>query len=152
MKTQVRSLLFGLIAATTSIVAAPAFVDGQGIKGQSPDGLSPVYTSGQYGAVLDQSSQQWRVQPLVGEHVTLTNRDPNCLSTAVLANGLWLVGRDQHGRLELVAFSDTALAPGAPNFVALRSCDEPIEGLSVRVPQQVMQALTNNVGTVLIDG
>lgn len=147
MKTQVRSMLFGLIAAATSAVAAPAFVDGQGVEGQSP-----VYTPGQYGAVLDQSSQQWRVQPLVGEHLTLTNRDPSCLSSSVLANGLWLVGRDQHGRLELVAFSDTALASGAPVSVALRSCDEPVEGLSVRVPQQVMQALSNNVGAVLIDG
>lgn len=152
MKTQVRSLMFGLLAVTASAVAAPAFVDQTFVDRHGVDGQSPVYTAGQYGAVLDQSSQQWRVQPLVGEHVTLTNRDPSCLSTAVLANGLWLIGRDQSGHLELVAASDTTLAADAPGNVALQSCDEPIEGMSVRVPQQVMQALSSYVGAVLIDG
>jgi hypothetical protein len=141
MKTQVRSLMFGLFAAVASATAAPAFVDGQ----------SPVYTPGQYGATLDQSTQQWRVQPLVGEHVTLTNRDAQCLSSAVLPNGLWLIGRDRNGRLELVAASDTALPADAPATVALRSCDEPIEGISVRVPQQVMNSLSTYVGAVLVD-
>jgi hypothetical protein len=142
MKIQVRSLMFGLFAAAASAVAAPVYVEGQ----------SPVYTPGQYGAVLDQSSQQWRVQPLVGEHVTMTNRDPSCLSSAVLANGLWVIGRDAQGRFELVAASDTTLPSGAVGAIALRSCDDPIEGLSVRVPPQVMSALTRYVGAVLIDG
>jgi hypothetical protein len=142
MKIQVRSMLFGLLVAAVSAAAAPTFIDGQ----------SPVYTSGQYGAVLDQSTQLWRVQPLVGQHVTLTNRDPSCLSSAVLANGLWLVTRDPRGGLELVAASDTALPTDASGSVSLQSCDEPIDGLSVRVPQQVFNALNNYVGAVLIDG
>lgn len=146
MKTQVRSLMFGLLAATASAVAAPTFVDGHEVEG-----VSPVYTPGQYGAVLDQSTQQWRVQPLVGEHLLLTNRDPTCLSSAVLADGLWLIGHDRSGRLELVAASDTVLAADAPMAVSLRSCDEPIEGLSVRVPEQVMRALSTRVGAVLVD-
>jgi hypothetical protein len=142
MKTQVRSILFGLIALAGAATAETAFIDGR----------SPVYTAGQYGAMLDQSTQQWRVKPLVGEHLTITNRDPSCLSSAVLSPGLWLIGRDPQGRLELVAASDTALAQDVPATIALRSCDDPIEGLTVRVPPSVMQALTLNVGAVLIDG
>ncbi len=142
MKTQVRSILFGLIALAGVATAEPAFIDGR----------SPVYTAGQYGAMLDQSTQQWLVKPLVGAHLTLTNRDPSCLSSAVLSPGLWLIGHDLQGRLELVAASDTALPQDAPGTIALRSCDDPIEGMTVRVPPAVMQALSLNVGAVLIDG
>ena len=141
MKTQVRSMLFGLIALATVASAETHDVDGR----------SPVYTPGQYGAMLDQSTQQWLVKPIAGEHVTLTNRDPRCLSSAVLANGLWLIGHDAQGRLELVAASDTELAQDALGTVALRSCEDPLEGLSVRVPAEVMHALASNVGAVLID-
>jgi len=142
MKTQVRSLLFGLIVAAGAAGAENTFVDGR----------SPVYTPGQYGAMLDQTTQQWRVKPLAGEHLTLTNRDPRCLSSAVLADGLWLIGHDPQGGLELVAASDTVLPADAATTVALRSCDDPIEGLTVRVPAEVMHALATNVGAVLIDG
>ncbi len=141
MKIQVRSLLFGLFAVAATAAAENVQVEGH----------SPVYTPGQYGAMLDQSTQQWRVKPIAGAHITLTNRDPACLSSAVLANGLWLVGHDLEGRLELVAASDTALPKNAPGLVALRACNEPIEGLAVRVPDEVMAALASTVGAVLID-
>lgn len=141
MKIQMRSLGFGLILASVSALAAPIFVEGQ----------SPVYTPGQYAAQLDQSTQQWQVMPLAGTHLRLTNRDANCLSTAVLAPGLWLVGHDLQGRLELVAASDTALRSDESAAVAVRGCNQAFEGMTLRVPQEVLEALALQSGAVLID-
>ncbi len=138
MKILVSTLLLGLAASVA--VAFPVGAQG------------PVYVPGQFSARLDQSSQEWRLMPLAEADQFAVNHDPACLSTAVLPNGLWLIVRSPLGGLELLAASDTPLAPDQAPMVPLLRCGEAGSGVVIRAPDAVYQALSERVGAVLIDG
>lgn len=143
MKTPLRSLTCGLMTAMATVAtAAPTWAESN----------APVYTPGQYSARLDQTRQEWQLLPLAQADVRVVNHDPNCLSTAILPSGLWLVTRDSLGRLQLLAASDTALPADQAELVPLRSCAEPAQERAVRVPPAVLDVLKREVGAVLIDG
>lgn len=138
MKTLISTLLLGLAASLA--YAVPAETQG------------PVYVPGQYSARLNQSRQEWRLMPLAEADQFAVNRDPACLSTAVLPNGLWLIVRTPIGGLELLAASDTQLATEQAPMLPLLRCADAASGLVIRVPDAVYQALAERVGAVLIDG
>ena len=86
----------------------------------------PLYIfDGQYTATLEQSAHRWRLLPLRGDEVDVTDHAKDCGSRKPIPNGLWFVSQDDNGQPLLVAPSVTALPAGFPQHVALRACGEP---------------------------
>jgi len=117
--------------------------------------VSPVYAAvGQFTATLHSQTQMWRVAPLEGESVDIRGQ-ALCPRNVRLPRGLWLVGRDDVGRPELVAPSATLLPAGHNGRIALRSCDDPeLRKSAVKaygVPAQVIDLLATEVGAVFVD-
>jgi len=130
-----------LVAFAASALFAPPKADATGID-------EPVYTAGsQYTATLTQTGSQWRLQPIAGQDIAISTG--TCATGAMVAPGLWLVVRDAHGGLELVAPSATILPAGRPGRVALRACDE-AHGRDLAVPQTVLDLLAGNTGAILV--
>jgi hypothetical protein len=113
----------------------------------------PIYiTDGQYTATLKQSAHLWRLLPLRGEEVDVTDKARNCASGVKIAHGLWYVTQDDNGRPLLVAPSVTPLPTGFPEQVALRACGEPTDtDAALFVPAVAMEWISEHAGTVLID-
>jgi hypothetical protein len=117
--------------------------------------LEPVYAeAGQYTATLSAGQQHWRLAPIAGTDIEIRSAEL-CPRTATPPRGLWLLGRDDAGRPELVAPSATLLPNGHRGRVALRSCDDP-ELRSARVeaygvPQRVLDLLAAEAGAVLVN-
>lgn len=104
---------------------------------------------GQYTAALQQHAHHWRLLPLRGEQVDVTE---NCNSSARVPKGLWYVSPDADGRLQLVAPSVTTLPEGFPESVALRNCGEQSTArATLFVPAKALDWIGANAGTVLID-
>jgi hypothetical protein len=135
--------LSALIATTVLSAVAPA-------SGAAT--YEPIYiTDGQYTATLQQHSHRWRLQPLRGDEVEVTDHSKMCGSTTPVPGGLWYVSRDEHGRPQLVAPSVTALPSGFPQRVALRACGERNDGdLALYVPAVALNWINDYVGSVLI--
>lgn len=119
----------------------------------SPDAASawaavPGFSAGgQYTATLDQTRNQWRLQPADGQDVTIdTGR---CATGAMVPAGLWLLVTDGRGRVELVAPSATRLPAGSADRIALRPCDK-AQGRELAVPQVLLDLLTSNTGAVYV--
>ena len=116
--------------------------------------LTPVYVaSSQYTAILEPSLQRWTLAPQVGSDLQIRSVTP-CAHQTVPAKGLWLIGRDANGGLELVAPSATLLPEGHSGRIALRSCETAtaVNGVkSYGVPDQVLELLADNTGAVLVD-
>lgn len=110
----------------------------------------PVYfEGGQYSAALAQGARQWRLQPLAGNDVEVTDRA--CINRTHVPDGVWLVSRDAAGKLQLLAPSSTLLPAGYPEQIELRACGDPGSGLALQVPPVVLAWIENNVNSVLID-
>lgn len=117
--------------------------------------LDPVYFSGsQYTALLQPGLQRWTLSPQVGADVEIRSVAP-CPHQVVPSRGLWLIGRDDAGRLELIAPSATLLPEGHSGRIALRACEEAIgsgDAPAYGVPAPVLELLAANSGAVLVDG
>ncbi len=139
-----RSLLLASLLTLSATVGA-----------QSASEITPVYAeAGQYTATLRSTHQHWQLAPIAGDPVEI-RADQLCPRTAVPPRGLWVLGRDDSGRAELVAPSATLLPQGHSGRVALRACDDPeLRSAKVEaygVPQQVLDLLLANTGAILVD-
>ena len=112
------------------------------------EAADPVYSpGGQYTASLDQTHNQWRLQPLTGQDLVIDTG--TCATGAMIPAGLWLLVHDAQGRPELLAPSVTALPPGMPDRVALRSCDR-ANGRELAVPQALLDLLDDRTGAIYV--
>lgn len=114
--------------------------------------LEPVYVEGgQYTARLYQSSRSWRLMPIDGQDLVISNPDIYCRSDAAAPSGVWLVGRDPAGGLELRAPSATALANGQPDHLAMLPCGQPaVAGAALHAPQALLDWIGGHNGAVYI--
>ena len=130
--------LFGAVAAGAAPVNAAEIED-----------AGPVFTAGNhYSAVYRQSANQWQILPATGQDLAIDTGD--CATGARHPKGVWLVSRDDEGRVQLVAPSTTVLAPGQADTIAVRACDEP-EDRALVLPQPLIDLLAADTGAVLID-
>ena len=121
---------------------------------QAPESLLPQYTAGiDYTASLDARDQHWELQPQAGNAQVIAG-ESFCPRGVEPPIGLWLVGRDGDGKLELIAPSATLLPSGHSGRVAIRSCDDPElrQGRvqAYGVPSTVYDNLANEHGSVFI--
>ena len=106
------------------------------------------YVAGnQYSASLDQTHNQWRLQPASGEDLVVDLG--TCATGTMIPAGVWLLVRDSRGRPELLAPSVTPLPLGAPDHVALRSC-ETAQGSDLAVPAALLKLLGERTGAVYV--
>ncbi|HEX6832209.1 MAG TPA: hypothetical protein VF132_01640 [Rudaea sp.] len=107
---------------------------------------------GQFTATLEQHAHRWRLQPLRGDEVDVTDRSTACGSRTPIPHGLWYVTRDGDGNAVLIAPSATALPRDFPAHVALRACGEAADAnATLFVPAVALAWIHSNVGTVMID-
>ena len=142
------SKLIKLLAITSGLLSASAFAlpAGQSVANTASESM---YTPGsQYTATLDQTGNQWRLQPLDGRDVVIDMG--TCATGAMVAPGVWLLVLDDQGRPELLAPSVTQLPAGKPERIALRACDK-AQGRQLAVPQRVLDLLAANTGAVYVD-
>ena len=139
-----RQTLSALIAATALSAGAMA--------GASTT-YEPIYiTDGQFTATLEQHSHRWRLQPLRGDEVDVTDRSQSCGSSKPIPHGLWYVSQDDRGRPQLIAPSVTALPSGFPQHVSLLACGEKSgDDIALFVPAVALNWINDHVGSVLID-
>lgn len=112
----------------------------------------PVYVEGgQFTARLHQATRHWRLMPIDGQDLVVTNPDIYCRADATMPGGLWLVARDPSGGMELRAPSDTALPDGHAGRIALVSCGtEVADGDALHAPQALLDWLAAHNGAVWI--
>ena len=109
----------------------------------------PVFNAGsQYTAVYRQARGEWQILPATGQDLAIATGD--CATGTVHPNGVWLVTRDDAGRVQLLAPSTTELPAGAADTIAVRACDQPEAGALV-LPQPLIDLLAADAGAVLID-
>jgi hypothetical protein len=116
--------------------------------------LEPVYIEGgQYSARLDQATRTWRLMPMDGQDMVVSNPDIYCRSDAPAPRGIWVIVHGEHGQLELHAPSDTVLPPGHSGRIALRDCAEPVlaDQATLRIPSGLVEWLSVHSGAVFID-
>lgn len=119
--------------------------------GKTP--YEPVYIiDGQFTATLEQHSHRWRLQPLHGDEIDITDHASDCGSTRPIPHGLWYVTQDDRGHPQLVAPSVTPLPSGYPIRVALRPCGATAgDDVALFVPEVALSWINDHVGSVLID-
>lgn len=134
------AILIGAMLASSAVGAAgPAPLHGP------PDSM---YDPGsQYTASLDQTLNQWHLQPASGDDLLIDTG--TCATGAMAPTGVWLVVRDAQGRPELLAPSVTPLPRGATERVSLRSCGK-ASGRELAVPQTVLDLLAERSGAIYV--
>jgi hypothetical protein len=133
------AFLVGLLAATVAN-AEPV---------QPIEDAGPVFTaSSQYTAVYRQAAGQWRILPATGQDLAIATGD--CAAGRAIPKGVWLVTRDDQGRVELLAPSTTPLPDGVADTVAVRACDQAEPG-ALALPQPLIDLLANDAGAVLVE-
>ena len=139
-----KPLLTSLIAAGALALSAPT---------SATTGDEAVYfDAGQFSATLLQNAHEWRLQPITGNAVDVIDRDPACRAHApAIPHGVWLVTRDDGGRLQLVAPSSTNLPSGFPPQLRLVACGSGDGHDAVAVPDIVLTWLAGNSGSVMIN-
>lgn len=112
----------------------------------------PVYIEGgQYTARLSQSNRHWRLMPVDGQDLVVTNPDIYCRADAPVPGGLWVLARDPAGGVELRAPSDTVLPDGHAGHIALLPCGaEVAQGEALHAPQALIDWLAAHNGAVWI--
>ncbi len=122
---------------------------------QQESALDPVYMeASQYTAMLQPQLHTWTLAPQIGSPVEIRSAEP-CPHQVVPSKGLWVIGRDANGGIELIAPSATLLAAGQSDRIALRSCEtanDASAGPAYGVPESVLDMLAANSGAVLVDG
>ena len=137
------AILAAGLTATVAFAAPPA----EQVPPQIED-AGPVFNAGsQYTAVLDQAHGRWQILPLSGQDLAIDTGA--CANGNVVPKGVWLVTRDDEGRVQLVAPSTTALPNGAADTVAVRSCDT-ADADALAVPQPLIDLLAADAGAVLV--
>jgi len=136
-----------------SLLIATAGIGTSGVHAAGATAYEPVYiTDGQFTATLEQHSHRWRLQPLRGDEVDISDHSDLCGSRQPIPHGLWYVSQDGTGRPQLVAPSVTPLPSGFPQHVALRACgDANDDALALFVPAVALAWINDHVGSVLID-
>jgi hypothetical protein len=133
------AFLVGLLAATVAH-AGPV---------QPIEDAGPVFNAAsQYTAAYDQAHGQWRILPASGQDLAIDIGD--CATGKAIPTGVWLVSRDDAGRVQLVAPSTTVLPSGASDTIAVRACDAPEAGALV-LPQPLIDLLASDAGAVWIE-
>lgn len=133
------AFLVGLLAATVAHAEPVPSIEDAG----------PVFNaSSQYTATYDQAHGQWRILPVSGQDLAIGIGD--CATGNTIPSGIWLVSRDDAGRVQLVAPSTTTLPAGASDTVAVRACDA-AEADALVVPQPLIDLLANESGAVLVE-
>ena len=128
---------------SSSALAMPSAPAGQASRSQ------PAFDPGnQYTATLDQTRNQWRLQPADGQDVVIDIGD--CATGAMVPSGFWLLVSDSKGQPELLAPSITRLPAGHPDRVELRACDK-AHGRQLAVPQILLDVLSANTGAIHVD-
>ena len=128
---------------SSSALAMPSAPAGQASRSQ------PAFDPGnQYTATLDQTRNQWRLQPADGQDVVIDIGD--CATGATVPSGFWLLVSDSKGQPELLAPSITRLPAGHPDRVELRACDK-AHGRQLAVPQILLDMLSANTGAIHVD-
>ena len=134
------AFLVGLLAATVVVNAEPV---------QPIEDAGPVFNaSSQYTAVYRQAAGQWRILPATGQDLAIATGD--CAAGRTIPKGVWLVTRDDQGRVELLAPSTTELPAGAADTVAVRACDQAEPG-ALALPQPLIDLLASDAGAVLVE-
>jgi len=134
----------------SALIATAAL--GAGTPVNAVPSYEPVYiTDGQFTATLEQHSHHWRLQPLRGEEVDITDHSKSCGSAAPIPRGLWYVSQDDRGQPQLVAPSVTPLPAGYPQHIALRVCGDAASGPALFVPAVALAWINDHVGSVLIN-
>ncbi len=122
---------------------------------QQENPLDPVYLeASQYTATLQPQLQRWTLAPQIGSDVEIRSIAP-CPHQVVPSKGLWVIGRDAEGGIELIAPSATLLPAGHSGRIALRSCEvsgDASAGPAFGVPERVLELLAAHSGAVLVDG
>lgn len=138
-------LLFAAVAASIAVAAAA-------MPGRPQPRVEPVYVEGgQYTARLFQATRSWRLMPVDGQDLVITNPDIYCRTDAAAPKGLWLVARSPEGRVELRAPSATALPDGHAGQIALLPCGTDGEPTALHAPQTLIDWLAAYNGAVYID-
>ena len=137
--THAATLLAAFLISATAGATGPAPFHG------APDSM---YDPGsQYTASLDQTHNQWHLQPASGDDLLIDTG--TCATGTMVPAGVWLVVRDAKGRPELLAPSVTPLRRGESERVALRSCGK-ASGRELAVPQTVLDLLTERSGAIYV--
>ena len=139
------ALMAGLLTATVAFGAPPAAA----ATAEDIDESGPVFTAGsQYTAVYRQGRGEWQILPVTGQDLVVGTGE--CATGSVHPNGVWLVSRDDDGRVQLVAPSTTELPAGAADTIAVRACDE-AQADALVLPQPLIDLLAADTGAVLIE-
>jgi hypothetical protein len=115
--------------------------------------VPPLYSEGgEYTAVLQQSSGDWRLTPTHGQDLWIRADEAACGgANPVLPNGVWLLTHAAGGGIALLAPSVTALPPGHPETVPLHDCEAPAEpGPALRLPRPLLEWIAQSSGAVLL--
>jgi hypothetical protein len=145
MSNSVKFLAIAALALSTVAIASPLRPS---IQFSSAESAESTYTAGsQYTATLDQTNNQWRMQPANGQDVVIDAG--SCATGAMVPTGFWLLVVDSQGGAELVAPSVTRLPAGSPDRIALRACDA-AQGRQLAVPQTVLDLLVSNTGAIYV--
>jgi hypothetical protein len=133
------AFLVGLLTATVAHAEPVAPAEDTG----------PVFNAGsQYTAVYRQSRGQWQILPATGQDLAIATGD--CATGNVIPKGVWLVTRDDAGRVQLLAPSTTELPAGASDTIAVRACDQ-AEPDALVLPQPLIDLLASDAGAVLVE-
>ena len=133
------AFLVGLLTATVAH-AGPV---------QEIEDAGPVFNaSSQYTAAYHQARGEWRILPASGQDLVIATGD--CATGTVHPKGVWLVTRDDAGRVQLVAPSTTELPAGASDTIAVRACNDP-EADALVLPQPLIDLLASDAGAVWIE-
>ena len=138
------------LTPSATLVAALLICASAGAVGPTPFHNAPdsMYDPGsQYTASLDQTHNQWRLQPASGDDLLIDTG--TCATGTMVPAGVWLVVRDPQGRPELLAPSVTPLPRGVSERVTLRSCGK-ATGRELAVPQTVLDLLAERSGAIYV--
>jgi hypothetical protein len=143
-----RRLQLLLAAGLAAIAAVAAAMPSKPVAHRA----EPVYVEGgQYTARLHQSTRHWRLMPIDGQDLVVTNPDIYCRADAAVPGGLWVLARDPAGGIELRAPSDTALPEGHAGHIALLPCGaDATDGDALHAPQALLDWLAAHNGAVWI--
>lgn len=146
-----RYLQMILAAALGAIALVAVAMPGRPQPIPEPLPAAVYVEGGQYTVRLYQNSRSWRLLPVDGQDLVITNPDIHCRSEAVVPPGLWVLARDPAGGIELRAPSDTALPEGHEGRIALLPCGVASGSrAALHAPQALIDWLAANNGAVMI--